>query len=176
MQVEFFYVIKSLKEMGVSLSKIKDYLKTRSPKNCLDLLQEHEKNLEQEIKRMSNTLMLIKEKRNIIEEYYDNLSDNIRINYEEEIFYVTKSSKDDYYFSKTQETNTSTMVKSAGRYLNFYHSNGYFTIDDGYKQLLDYARRNNIALGEYFYEYMILDELAVVGIDNYVIKISIEII
>ncbi len=81
----------------------------------------------------------------------------------------------DFYFSKVKTEGTSTMVKPEGEYLNYYHKNGYFTIESAYEKIIVYAQENNIILGDYFYEYMILDELAVSGIENYVVKISIAI-
>ena len=215
MQVESFFVIKSLKEMGVSLSNIKKYLKTRSPKNCMALLKEHEKILEEEIKRLNDTVKLIKEKQDIIESYFECTSDCIQITFEEkEILFITESADDeyyipfakhiknanknglkgpcsvghviknidlenkeyfDYYFSKTDVEGSSTLIKVAGKYLNYYHPNGYWTIEEGYEKILEYTKENNLILGEYFFEYMVLDELSVTGIENYVIKISVAI-
>ncbi len=82
----------------------------------------------------------------------------------------------DYYFSKTNKKKASTMVKPSGNYLIYYHKNGYFTIDEAYGKVVEYAQSNNIELGEYFYEYMVLDELSVNGIENYVVKIAIAVI
>ncbi len=81
----------------------------------------------------------------------------------------------DYYFSKTDTEAASTLIKVAGNYLSYYHTKGYFTIDTAYEQLLTYAQQHQLELGDYFFEFMVLDELAVEGIENYVIKLSIAI-
>lgn len=215
-QIESFFVIKSLREMGVSLPKIKEYLKTRSPENCIELLKEHEKILKEEITRLNNTVKLINEKKYVIESYFNRIAGRVQIDYEpEETLYITESSEDeyfipfaehirnaglyglnlpysvghiiknedfenkeyfDYYFSKTDVEGSSTLNKPAGNYLTYYHDNGYFTIDEGYEKILLYAKDNSLTLGEHFFEYMVLDELSVNGIENYVIKISVAII
>ncbi len=214
-QIETFFVIKSLTDMGVKLTKIKEYLKTRSAQNCMSLLIEHEKLLQEEIKRLKKTTQLIKEKQQTIKTYFESELESAHIKYEEkEVLFITESSENDYYtpftkhiknanetalnlpcavghiiknddvenktyfdyyFSKTNKKGESTLIKSAGLYLNFYHTSGYFTVDKAYEAILDYARKNELRLGEYFFEYMILDELAVKGIDNFVVKISVEV-
>ncbi len=208
-QVEVFFMIKSLTDMGVSLSIIKEHLQTRSAKNSLSLLTENEKILEEKIRKLNNTKRLLKEKKNLLLEYMNTTSDVFISNEQKEILYVTKSIENeyyipyanhiknsnedgfysvghiiknddfnnktffDYYFSKTNKKGSSTLIKSAGNYLNYYHKTGYFTIDQTYEKLFAYAKQNHIKLGPYFFEYMILDELSVSGIDKFVIKISI---
>ncbi len=214
-QIETFFVIKSLTEMGVTLSKIKEYLKTRSAESCMSLLQEHEIFLEQKINRLTKTRELIREKQETISAYFERESHGAFISYEEkEVLYITESNEEDYYtpfsahiknvgdstlnlpcavghiiknenfenktyfdyyFSKTKAEGTSTLIKPAGNYLSYYHTHGYFTIDDGYEKILEYAAKNELCLGDYFFEYMVLDELAVSGIENYVVKLSIAI-
>ncbi len=215
-QIESFFVIKSLKDMGVPLSTIKKYLETRSPENCLELLSEHKSLLKQEIKKLNHTIKLMEEKENAIKAYFKQGCDHPKIVFEEkETLFITESDLSDYYtaftnhiksamgttlnlpsavghiiknedfeakeyfdyyFSKINKSGPSTMVKSSGNYLIYYHKNGYFTIDEAYEKVVEYAQTNHIKLGEYFYEYMILDELSVNGIENYVIKIAIAVI
>ncbi len=216
LQIETFFVIKSLKDMGVSLSEIKEYMITRSPQNCTALLREHEKKLEEEMKNIKNTIKLIKEKQVAIQEYFNNVSNEVQVVYEKkEILFITESEKEDYYstfakhikksndvalnfpcavghiiknedffnktyfdyyFSKSSAFSTNTLIKPEGEYLRYYHENGYLTIDEGYEKIFEYAKMNSINLGEYFYEYMVLDELSVDGIENYVIKLTIAIL
>ncbi len=215
-QIETFFVIKSLTDMGLTLSKIKEYLKTRSAKNCITLLEEHEKILDDRIKKLQRTKELMKEKRKTIHTYFECESKDIYIAFEEkESLYITEADEDDYYtpftnhiqnagdrmlnlpcavghiiknkdfknktyfdyyFSKTKAKSKSTLIKPAGNYLNYYHKNGYFTVEEAYDKIIDYANEHKITLGAYFYEYMILDELSVIGIENYVVKISIQVI
>ncbi len=42
--------------------------------------------------------------------------------------------------------------------------------------MLNFAKENNLKLGDYFFEDAILDELSVDGYENFVVKISIMII
>ncbi len=214
-QIETFLVIKSLAEIGVSLSNIKEYLKTRSELNCMMLLEENEKILEEKIERLKKAKELVKEKKQTIKDYLECKEEGVFIAFEEkERLFITKSDENDYYmpftehiknvgestlnlpcavghiirnenmqskeyfdyyFSKTKLRGKSTLIKPAGNYLNYYHKNGYYTIEEAYKKVLDHADEHNINLGEYFFEYMVLDEIAVAGIENYVVKISIKI-
>ncbi len=214
-QIETFFVIKSLAEMGISLARIKQYLQMRSGENCLALLEEHQTILEAKIKRLQKLTELIKEKKATIKDYFGHQANQAYIAFEpQEILFITQSSEDDYYnlftkhiantteaalnlpcavghiiknqdfanktyfdyyFSKTDTEGESTLIKQAGNYLNYYHSHGYFTIDLAYEKVLAYANQHRLILGDYFFEFMVLDELAVEGIENYVIKISIAI-
>lgn len=54
-----------------------------------------------------------------------------------------------------------------------YHTTGYDSIGETYLKTLDFANENNLNLGEYFFEDVILDELSVSGYENFVIKTSI---
>ncbi len=212
-QIGTFYIIKSLQEMGVSLPDIKTYLNNRTPEGCLLLLKEHDRILNEQIKKLSNTVKLIREKQQVIEQYFENKDLGIQIEYEdEEQLFVTKASPDeyfvtfakhikqasenglnlpytighiienddfsnkefiDYYFSKMNNENAVSFVKEAGKYLHYFHKNGYYTIDEGYTILHEYAKNNHLKLGKYFFEYLILDELSMAQIDEYVIKISV---
>lgn len=66
-------------------------------------------------------------------------------------------------------------VKEAGKYIVAYHKGGYFTSKHTYKKILDYAHKNKIALQNYFFEDVLLDDLSVKGYENYILKISIRV-
>ncbi len=216
LQIESFFVLQSLKEMGVSLNNIKAYLEERSPTKCMNLLKEHESILKEEINKLANTIDLIKAKQNMIQAYFDSKPEQVKVVYEkQESLFVTKSSADeyyvpfakhlregsaknlnlpyaighivinenlddkeifDYYFSRTNQEGSDSFIKEAGNYLNYYHSKGYWTIEEAYDVVLAYAKEEGISLDKYFYEDMVLDELAEKDIADYVIKLSIRIL
>ncbi|RDY26566.1 MerR family transcriptional regulator [Romboutsia weinsteinii] len=92
---------------------------------------------------------------------------------------ILKDSYSDYqyFFTKiiTPDKDTDYYIKPAGHYITAYHALGYHTIDDTYKNILSFAKNNNLNLRGYFFEDIILDDLSVEGYENYVIKISIKI-
>lgn len=65
-------------------------------------------------------------------------------------------------------------VKEEGIYLTAYHVGGYDTAYKAYDRMMEYANQNEIKIGEYFFEDVLLDDLAVVGYENYVLKISVR--
>lgn len=81
-----------------------------------------------------------------------------------------------YYVSEVDAPSEYTQIKPAGTYLNYYHKDGYFTVNQAYEKIQNYVQANGIALSENIYEDVILDELSVVGMENTVIRISVQII
>ncbi len=59
-QLYSFYMIRSLREMGLSLAEIKAYLDARSPQGFLALLKEQEKWLQQEIHKYQRMKKLVR--------------------------------------------------------------------------------------------------------------------
>ncbi|WP_062110215.1 MerR family transcriptional regulator [Bacillus niameyensis] len=67
-QTEIFSVIEMLKEIGMSLAEIKDFLQFKSPKEAIELLAEKEETLKQKIMKMQRTQQIIQNKKNQLEE------------------------------------------------------------------------------------------------------------
>ncbi|SHN34958.1 MerR family transcriptional regulator [Gracilibacillus kekensis] len=67
-QVEIFIVIDMLKEIGMSLTEIKNFLQFKSLKSSIELLTEKEKIVKMKIKKMQHTQKLIQNKKKQIKE------------------------------------------------------------------------------------------------------------
>lgn len=67
-------------------------------------------------------------------------------------------------------------VKPAGKYLITYHHGGYEELYKTYQVLLSDAICNNLILGERFYEEIVIGDWAVNNSNDYVIKVSVEIV
>ena len=81
-----------------------------------------------------------------------------------------------FFYTKIQDKieNVNIHTKKMGNYLVYYHSKGFYTLEKAYKKIIEYIRKNNLEVEGFFYEDIILDELAVKGYENYHIKISIR--
>lgn len=71
-QLETFNIIYTLKDIGMPLKEIKEYMDNRTPENMLELFEHESKEIEKEINRLkrkqevlSNKIKLIKEAKNI---------------------------------------------------------------------------------------------------------------
>lgn len=223
-QVEPFYVISALKELGMSLKEIKNYLDVREPEKLIELFDKQEKEIDKKIKHLiaikqlisqksqatkslfymdTNKIILKEENKEllIITEALPSTDDrSLAVSYANHIKNCNRNNitapyttgqmislnniiKENYitysYFHTKISLNckvvSETYSKAKGRYLIAYHT-GYNTIDITYKKMLNFAKENNLKLGDYFFEDAILDELSVDGYENFVVKISIMII
>ena len=221
-QVEPFYVITALKELGMSLKEIKKYLDIRSPHALISLLDIQESEIDKKIEHLLAIKQLISQKSQLTKSIFRVNTQQINVNEENsEVLLITKAvncdddkglaisyanhikncnknkisapvsvgqmiSKKDisnknyntysYFHTKIIDfynIDSETFIKEKGKYITAYHTKGYNTIDETYNKIFDYAIKNNISLGEYFFEDVILDELSVEGYENFVIKISI---
>lgn len=75
-QIDLFNIITLLKDTGLSLIEIKDYLDNRNPEKMLKLLNKIENDIDSKIKKLNNIQNFVKSKKNI-------LSDSININLDE---------------------------------------------------------------------------------------------
>lgn len=83
-----------------------------------------------------------------------------------------------YFYTKVSKHKIpmdSLYTKKAGVYLTAYHTKGFFEVQDTYKKILGYAKKEGLILDDVFFEDAILDELSVKGYENFVVKISIRI-
>lgn len=60
-------------------------------------------------------------------------------------------------------------------YLSAYSTDGYNNVTSIFEKLLEYADKHNFAVGDYFYEDVLLDDMSKFGLDEYTLKISIEV-
>lgn len=65
------------------------------------------------------------------------------------------------------------LTAPAGRYLTYSHAGSFDTVREGYRRLLEWADAHGQALGELFWEDVLLDELAGKGYDQYLLRLSV---
>lgn len=90
-QTEVFFVIEMLKDTGMSLAEIKDFLHTKNPQETIDLLKEKELLLQDKITKMIQTKEIIQNKRRQIKEA-------LTLNFDH--FEIKKFNKKQYVLSK----------------------------------------------------------------------------
>lgn len=225
-QYDVFFVISSLREIGMPLKEIKQYMDKRSVEEMKNLLEREVRLIDDKIKSLKRLKGMIEERREIMGNIDEIDTSNIYIEYLPEIIYVETTIEnssergfteaieklvavcdknkietsfivgtilsyenvvsdnfmkyDSLYFrvSKLNKVNLQSLLnkREAGRYLCAYHTGGYDTTDKTYSRILSYAEKNGIALtaGDRFYEEGVVDELAVKGYENHVIKIVVR--
>lgn len=220
-QIEPFFVISALKELGMSLKEIKAYLEIRNPKELISLLNIQHEKIDKEINRLVAIKELISQKVKSTQTLFNIPEEKIFISSEEkELLFISDALPSSNFESialsfanhmkccadnnitspfsvgqmlslkNVQEYNynlynflytkiTSSLSanniyhKEKGSYLTAYHTTGCNTIGETYLQLLEFANKNKLNLGDYFFEDVILDELSVSGYENFVIKVSV---
>lgn len=70
-QAEKFFVIEALKEIGMPLKDIQQYLLERSPENLVDLLEVESKKLQQKIEHLNILRNVLEEKKKVTAEVID---------------------------------------------------------------------------------------------------------
>lgn len=65
--------------------------------------------------------------------------------------------------------------KPKGLYLTAYHAGSFDTIGETYEKLKQYANEENLLLGDFFYEELLIDSLSVKNYDEYLSKISVNV-
>lgn len=68
------------------------------------------------------------------------------------------------------------MMTPPRTYLYAYSTNGYDKITDIFYDLIEYADKHNYKLGNYFYEDILLDDMSKFSVDQYTVRISVEVI
>ena len=66
-------------------------------------------------------------------------------------------------------------MKPKGLYLIAYHRGSYDTTYKTYDRMIEFAKQNNLEFSGYSYEEFILDEISVIGYDNYLTQIQIQV-
>ena len=67
-------------------------------------------------------------------------------------------------------------MEPAGSYLVIYDDHGYENIGPNCLKILKYAAEHGYALGDDFFEDVILDDLSTEGYYNYLVRLSIRMI
>lgn len=114
-QCGLFEVILILKQLGMPLKSIKDYLENRSMEELENILIEQKLNIENQIKNLNKINKVIKNKLNILELCKTLKFDTIQIeDMEEEYFVLSKKTrnKDELTILKTLYEHTSQIYKS----------------------------------------------------------------
>lgn len=78
-QLYIFYVIRALREIGLSIKEIKDYIDNRTPENLRDLLKLQRKHLQKEIQHKQRLNLLIKNKLQLLKESEQLIMNNISL-------------------------------------------------------------------------------------------------
>lgn len=65
--------------------------------------------------------------------------------------------------------------KPKGLYLTAYHAGSFDTIGETYEKLKQYANAENLLLGDFFYEELLIDSLSVKNYNEYLSKISVNV-
>ena len=71
------------------------------------------------------------------------------------------------------EDDKGNMEKPAGNYLVLYYRGSYNTTYLTYGQILQYAEKHNMKLGDYMYEESLIDEISERNSQNYITQIMI---
>lgn len=91
-QVEPFFVISSLKELGMPLKEIKAYLDLRNPEELISILGEQNEKIDKEINRLVNIRELISQKIKITQSLFNINTEKIFIaNEKKELLFFTNA-------------------------------------------------------------------------------------
>lgn len=221
-QLEVFNVIYTLKDLGMPLKEIKDFMDKRNPQNVLDLFTYETKEIEKEIIALKRKQEIICNKIKVINKAKD-ITDKIFIEEQEQDYIILSSPIDkskcpydthtymnhldycyahnlyigypvgsiktlkdlysdnphdySYYYTKTNRdsSNENMVIKPKGNYVVGYLKSCYENTHLIYRKILEYINENNLTIIGYAYEDVLLDEVAVKDINEYVIKVSIQI-
>ena len=86
-QVESFNVISTLKDLGMPLKDIKDFMDKRNPQRTIELFEHETKEIDKEIENLKRIKEFIYNKIKVIKES-ENITDEIIIEYQEEEYLV----------------------------------------------------------------------------------------
>ena len=192
-QLEVFNVIYTLKDIGMPLKEIKNFMDKRNPDNIVEIFEYETSEIQKEIEKLKRKQEIISNKIKIIKES-KNISQDIFLQHQEEEYIIlsnnidkTKEPLDDlnstnpydysYYYTKVNKNpnNKNITIKPEGDYVVGYFK-GYFSqAHIFYEKLMSYINKNNLTVVGYAYEDVLIDEVAIRNINEYVLKISIQI-
>lgn len=83
-QMDTFEVIRALQKLGMPLGGIREYMKTRSPESFLALMDQKDKEIDQEIERLKNMKRFMERERETISEALEARIDEPRLTVKEQ--------------------------------------------------------------------------------------------
>ncbi len=221
-QLEVFNVIYTLKDLGMPLKEIKEFMDKRTPQNVVELFTYETNEIEKEINRLRRKQEIISNKIKVINKA-KNITDKIFIEKQEEDYIIITSPIDkskypydtdtymnhldycysndlyigypvgsirtiedlksknpydySYYYTKVNKNSVdkNVIIKPEGTYVVGYLKGYYENTPTLYNKILKYINENNLTIIGYAYEDVLLDEVTVKDINEYVIKVSIQV-
>ena len=153
-QCDTFFTITCLKEIGMPLKEIKQYIDHKNPEDLQTLLLQQQQKVDADFARLHRIRQVIDTKLQLIHAgEHLQFSDS-----------VSAVSLEDPWMSKP-----------AGTYAVIYLKGDYYEADQAFETLLDYIQENNLAPGTYCYKEAVLDEMAVENETQLVTRISIPV-
>ena len=104
-QIEAFETIRILKDLGMSLKDIKNFMDTRTPESAIDLFSIREKEIHQQIQKLKNIQNYIHNKKNTLSHLKEIDFSSIRIQEYPERYYFMSEVKDETDASFFKATN-----------------------------------------------------------------------
>ncbi|CAM3439758.1 MerR family transcriptional regulator [Erysipelothrix anatis] len=81
-----------------------------------------------------------------------------------------------YFIALDPESTPNITSKPEGHYITYYHHGDFDTLYVGYDAILEYAQSRQFELDAYFYEDLLLNEITVSSVDDFVVELSIRIL
>lgn len=251
-QCDVFFTITCLKEIGMPLGEIKQYIQNRNPEDLKKLLWEQQEKVRMELvhlKRMEQVIqtkislvdagnqlnatvfqrpilfsevlveeleeelfvlsapLFTEEHDRIIEVLYAHIGycnkqklntghpygammstkDMLTHNWDMYAYFCTKIQSNliaETYCGdlisgsliSTEDTQTRLHIKPSGNYAVIYLKGSYYNAQESYEKLLEYINIKRHAPGAFFYKEAVLDEISVSTEEEYITKISVQII
>lgn len=221
-QLETFNVIYTLKNIGMPLKDLKEFMDKRNPENTINFFEQETIEIEKEIQKLKRMQEMICNKIDIIKEG-KYICDDIFIENQEEEYIILSNSIDtskqpydiDTYMSHASycyhnnlnigysvgsiknksllengnlneyshfytrvnqdSSNKHIIIKPKGNYVVGYLKGYYDKAPYLYDKLLHYIKENNLTIIGCSYEDVLIDEVAQKNMDEFVLKISIQI-
>ncbi|QIK69518.1 MerR family transcriptional regulator [Erysipelothrix sp. HDW6C] len=216
-----FIVITFLRDMGMPLAEIKDYLDNRSPDHLTSILTQRLDMIEENIQKLmlsqnfiTHTLdnikiaqqspldicqikethqeLLIISQESPTRNPKDYLSELTAFSVDNGITFVnyigTMIHRDDVFAGNPRNHSfhyatvlgemdaTNTITRPKGKYLTYLHHGDFDSIYKGYEAMVDYAKNHQLKLGDYFYENLLINEITVKTVDEFIVEISVQIL
>lgn len=149
-QLELFNVIRSLRELDMSLNEIKEYIKERSPEALCRLLEKEESIIKEKMNRLKQSREWIKEKRGLLEQIEQINIEEIRVEWRPQFYYLN---------ARLDTSDDMSISKKAGELINEYQSiNRRSPFKIGFVQSEDYIAQGIFT--HYSQVVLILKELS----------------
>ena len=196
-QLDVFHVIAALRELDMPLSEIRAYLDRRSPEALAALLEREDALLGEKIARLKNLRAFVRGRAALTRRAMETdfsavilaavpacrahgiLSPHSvgtilsRRALEKEGYHLAST----HFYTQVDRSprGVETEVVPVGQYLSACHLGGFDTAEETYRRLLRSGAARGLTLGERFFEDVLLDELSSAGQQDYVLKISIQV-